>query len=403
MPYALKSIKDVEVRGKTVILRVDINSTVKGGKIVKGPKILEHAETIRKLMERGAKVVILSHQGRKGRDDFIDLSSHRKSLSTIIEKEIPLFKWNEDYISAIKKLKEGEAILMENTRFLEFENENLPPEEHAKNPVIKEMAAVGDIFVLDALSVAHRSHATVVGFTPLLPSYAGPVLKNELSAMKKINEVKDSTVLILGGIKPVDSLSVAEKMLESEKVSRVLLGGCLGELAIIAKGSRLGYKEQYLKEKGIMDSLPKVKELLEKYPDKICFPSDLAVRRYGKRVEISLAELPVDEDIFDVGEITVENYKRFINKADIVIFNGSFGVTEKYQFAFGTRKILSFLCHCRAFTLLGGGDTVTALVRLGFKMKEFGHVSLAGKALLKFLAGNNLPGLIALKKAQEKK
>ncbi len=400
MPYNLKPISEVEVKGKTILLRVDINSTVKKGKVVKGPKMLEHAETIRELMELGAKVVILSHQGRKGRDDFIDMSSHHRRLSAIIEKEIPLFRWDEDYISAIKKLKDGEALLLENTRFLDFEAEEKSPEEHSKNPVIKSLAETADFFVLDALSVAHRSHATIVGFTPLLPSYAGPVLKKELGAMKKLREVRDSTVLVLGGIKPKDSLDVAEKMLESEKAERVLLGGGLGEMAIIAKGSELGKKEKHLKKMGLMESLPKLRELMEKYPEKICFPADLAVRRYGKRKEISLAELPVDEDIFDVGEITVQNYKRFIDKSDVVIYNGSFGATEKYQFSFGTRKILSFLCETHAFTLVGGGDTVTALVRLGFKMKEFGHVSLAGKAFLKFLAGNHLPGLRALKEAQ---
>jgi len=410
----IKSIEGEKVKGKTIILRVDINSTVKTSqeideesetspkykhsRLLKSPKLAAHAKTIRFLAGDGAKVIVLSHQGRKGREDFIDLNSHQKTLERLTDQKVKFFKWDEDYISAIKEMKNGEIILLNNTRFLEFEEEKKSAEEHAKTKEIKELAEVADFFVLDALSVAHRSHATVVGFTPLLPSFAGPVLMDELEALKRIESIKDNALLILGGFKPEDSLKVMDKMLCERRVKQVLVGGALGELCIIAKGSSLGKKDEFLKEKGIMDSVGEVKRQLEKFNGRVSFPVDLAVRRKGEREEISLAELPVDEMIYDVGEVTVHNYESMIEKAKLVIFNGPLGRFESYQFAYSTRKILEALCRTRAYSIVGGGDTVTAVVRLGFKENEFDHVSLAGKALLQFIVGEELPGLTALSK-----
>jgi len=176
----------------------------------------------------------------------------------------------------------------------------------------------------------------------------------------------------------------------------------LGELAIMAKGAKLGVKEKFLKEKGLLKFVPEVKVLLSKFKGRILFPADLAVRRNGLREEISLAELPVDDMIFDIGEITINTYENVIRKAELVIYNGPVGKFESYQFAFGTRKLFDALARARGFTLIGGGDTVTAMIRLGFKSTEFGHVSLAGKALLMFLTGAELPALTALANAKIK-
>ncbi len=408
----IKSIENEDVKGKTILLRVDINSAVKTSqevedeesddvkfshsRLLKSPKLAAHAKTIRFLAGDGAKIVVLSHQGRKGRDDFISLEAHTKTMENLTDLKVKFYSWKNDYLGAIKKMKNGDVILLDNTRFLDFETEEKTPEEHAKTKEIKELAEVADMFVLDALSVAHRAHASVVGFTALLPSFAGPVLVDELEALDKIENIKDNALLVLGGMKPEDSLKIMDKMLCSRRVKQVLVGGVLGELCIIAKGTALGEKDNFLKENKLIDALPEVKRQLEKFNGKICFPVDLAVRRKGAREEISLAELPVEEMIYDVGEVTVQNYDSIIEKAKLVIFNGPVGRFESYQFAYGTRKILEALCRTRAYTIIGGGDTVTAVVRLGFKEKEFGRVSLAGKALLQFLVGNELPGLTAL-------
>jgi phosphoglycerate kinase len=153
-----------------------------------------------------------------------------------------------------------------------------------------------------------------------------------------------------------------------------------------------------MKEHKLTDSVPEIKKIMDKFNSHVSFPSDLAIRHMGQREEISLAELPVDDMIYDIGEITAQNYKGFIEKADLVIMNGPMGKFESYQFAYGTRKILEALCGSRAYSIVGGGDTVTAMIRLGFKEKEFNHVSLAGKALLEYFVGGELPGLVALAK-----
>jgi len=389
-------VKAIDVSGKTVILRVDLNSSVKGGKLLKGPKIAEHFKTIKMLLDRGAKLVILSHQGRKGRDDFINLKQHRDALQDMLGEGIAFYTWDQDFVSGIKRLKEGQALMLDNTRFLDFEAKDASPEEHAKHDIIEKLASVADLYVLDALSVAHRSHATVVGFIPLLESFAGPVLYSELKALNKVSEIKDNTTLVLGGMKPDDSLAVMRRVLDYGKAKKVLLGGALGELAIIAKGSKLGAKERFLQDKGVLDFVPEIKGLIERFNENIMFPVDLAVERNALREEISLAELPTNDMIFDIGEVTANTYASEIKKADLVIMNGPMGKFESYQFAFGTRKVLEALAEASGFTLVGGGDTVTALARLGFKNKEFGHVSLAGKALLMLLAGERLAGLEAL-------
>jgi phosphoglycerate kinase len=410
----IRSVEEADVKGKTVLVRVDLNSAVKTSmefaepvekepkfkhnRLLKSPKLAAHARTVSWLASNGAKTVVLSHQGREGRADFIDLSHHCTILQRLTDIDVKFFKWNEDYISAIKKMKDGDVILLDNTRFLPCESKEKPAAEHAKEKTIKDLASVAQIFVLDALSVAHRPHATVVGFTALLPSYAGPVLMGELEALKKVESVKDNTLLVLGGLKPEDSLKVMEKMLAEKRVSHVLLGGGLGELAILAKGKNLGEKDAFLKDNKVLDALPEMKRLLEKFNGKISFPVDLAIRKQGQREEISLAELPVNDMIYDVGEITMQNYASIVAKSDLVIFNGPLGRFESYQFAYGTRKMLDALCGSRAYSIIGGGDTVTALIRLGFKEKEFNHVSLAGKALLEFLVGEDLPGITALAK-----
>ncbi len=393
-----ETITSTNVKDKTIVLRVDINSSVQAGKLLISPKIIAHTKTIKHLSDKGAKLVVLSHQGRKGKKDFIDLQEHLKALKKLLKIKINFSKWNQNYSQEIKKLKKGEILLLDNTRFLDSETEKLSPEEHSENKTIKSIASNADFFVLDALSVAHRSHATVVGFIPLLPSFVGPVLENELKALENLEKVKDKTALILGGGKPKDSMHIMQKMLNQNKVSKVLLGGIIGELALIARGVSLGEKEVYLKEKNHTKNIPELKKILKKFEKKIFIPADVAISSIGERKEIPLSELPVKEMIFDVGEKTIKEYSLLLKNCELIIFNGPFGRFENYQFSWGTKEMLFNIKNSEAFSFVGGGDTITASIRLGFKREEFSHISLAGKALLRYLAGESLPALEALEK-----
>lgn len=400
MVLSTPSILEQDIEGKTVVLRVDLNSSVKNGKILTSPKVLEHAETIRRLSKRKAKTIILTHQGRKGREDFISLESHAKTLEKLLENKLFFCSWKDDFEKKIESLQKGECLLLENTRFLEEETISKTAIEHSQNPVIKKIAGKADFFVLDALSVAHRSHATVVGFLPLLPSFAGPVLKNELKALEKLNNKEAEVTLVMGGMKPEDSIWIMKKMLEKETTKEILLGGGIGEIAILAKGKELGATNQFFEDK--KECIEELKQLIEKYENKISIPVDLAIKKFGERKEISLADLPTKHFIYDIGEITARNYYYKIENSNYVLYNGPFGKFEDYQFAYGTRRILEALSKDRVFSLIGGGDTVTAMIRLGFKKKEFSHVSLAGKALLLYIVGEKLLALEELKKYSKK-
>ena len=222
----LKSITSIQVKEKTILVRADLNSTVNEGKILVGARLIEHAKTIKLLSSNKAKVVVLSHQGRKGDLDCISLKSHLIELEKLSGKKIFFCSWKEDFKKKISSLKNGEILLMENTRFLDFESEEKTPEEHSQNEIIKALASVSNVFVLDALSVSHRSHASVVGFIPLIPSFMGPVLEAEIANLDKaLNSKESPRLLILGGAKPEDSLKTLKFFLEENKTDSVLVAG----------------------------------------------------------------------------------------------------------------------------------------------------------------------------------
>jgi phosphoglycerate kinase len=175
-----------------------------------------------------------------------------------------------------------------------------------------------------------------------------------------------------------------------------LLGGLLGEIALQAKGLRLGKTDEFLKQKGFDKFIPEFKELFSLYGKKIHLPVDVAIEKRAVRREIPVTDLPSEHPIYDVGHHTITNYCDLLDECDLIIHNGPFGVYEATQFRVGTREILETIHHCKGFSLVGGGDTVTALVGIGYRKSDFGHVSLAGGALLEYLAGSDLPGLKAL-------
>lgn len=383
------------VKGKTIVLRCDLNSNIQNGKPVVSARFSQHAETIKQLSSSGAKLVVLAHQGRKGDADFISLKQHCAALEKLAGKKIKFLDWNSNYISEIGLLKDSEIVLMENTRFLDAEFEEKGAAEHAQTDFVKKLASVSDFFVLDALSVAHRSHASVVGFSAL-PCFAGRVLEKDLLALKKFSETAGKRLLVLGGAKPKDSIEMLQALLGSKKIDEALVGGLLSELFWKSQGIKFGAKEKFFEEKKLLELLPGCSAALNAFPEKIVLPIDFALDCGGKRKEIEVEKLPSECSTMDIGEKTIEGYCKKISLAKLVVFNGPMGVFEKKDFSLGTKKVLEAISRSGAFSILGGGDTETAIEALGFSAKQFGHVSLAGKALLEYLAGRELPGLKAL-------
>lgn len=394
-----KSIKNEKLEGKTVVVRADLNSNVEDGVLFKSARIEKHAATLKMLSEKGAKVVALAHQGRKGEADFISLQQHAETLTEIIGKEVKLVPWESDYISAITGMQPGDITLMENVRQHDNEEQDFSPEDAAKIDWVAKIASVSQLFVQDALSVCHRSQPSVIGFNVLLPSFVGPVLEEELNALKRFDKGEKPCVFVLGGAKIKDSVSMMKELLGKQKADKICVAGLLGEIFLKAKGVSLGAKDAFIAEKGLDELVEPAKQLLESYSEKIILPVDVAIMDDSdEREEVLVSELPKDNLIFDIGPETVSEFKAAMKGAKLIVMNGPPGMFEKMDFEIGTKKIFDAISKSKAFSMLGGGDTEAALEQTDFTEGKFSHVSLAGKAFLQYLSGKELPGLAALKK-----
>jgi len=284
----MRAISDIEVRGKKVLVRVDLNCPVKDGKLIGEARIRAHSGTIKELSDRGARVIVLSHQGRKGREDFLSLEQHAKALHRILKRDV---RYVDDVIgekaqSAIKSLKDGEILVLDNVRHLHCETEH----PLGEGEIIYHLSPIADYFVLDALSVAHRRHSSVVGFAKHMPCFTGDILAGELKAVDQVRNGKDVT-FILGGSKVEDSFAVMDKWLSSGRAKEVLVGGALSVLFLHAKGQPVGDSLQYLEDSGLIEKVPQAKEMLKKFDGKIILPVDVGLSIDMKREESDVKDI----------------------------------------------------------------------------------------------------------------
>jgi phosphoglycerate kinase len=399
------TLDDIKVKDKVVLVRVDFNSPVdpKTQKILEDTRIRAHGETtIKELAEKGAKVVILAHQGRKGDPDFIPLKQHSEILSKILGKPVRYVDdlYGEKAKAAIQNLKGGEILVLENVRTFGLETKEGTPEEHAKTELVKNLAPLASFFVNDAFAAAHRAHVSMIGFAAVLPSVAGRIMERELKSLGKVLEKPEKPcVFILGGAKGDDSLEISKYVLDNRIADYVLTGGVVGQVFLAAKGVDLGGQNmEFLKKQELMDLIPGIRELEQKYPDRIKVPKDVAVEVNKRRKEIPVEKLPTDYSMFDIGAKTVEEYAKIIKNAKTIVVSGPMGVYENSEFRFGTRRILEEIVNSTAYSLAGGGHTIGALQE--FKLvSRISYVSTAGGALIEFLMGKKLPGVAALEKA----
>jgi len=405
----LLTLDDVSVEGKTVLVRVDFNSPVdpETKNLLDDTRIRAHGETtIKELSEKGAKVVILAHQGRPGDPDFIPLKQHAEKLREILGKPVKYVDdlFGEKAKQAVKNLKNGEILVLENTRTYSEERKSKSPEEHAKSEFIKELSQLADLFVNDAFSAAHRAHASVVGFTAVLPSVAGRIMERELKALARVLESPEKPcVFILGGAKADDSLKISQYVLNNGIADYILTGGITGHLFLVATGIDLGKPNMELLEKQkVLDLVPGIKDLMAKHPGKIKAPVDVAVEVEGKRKEIPVSDLPTEHPIFDIGTETIKEYSQIIKDAKSIVISGPPGVYEREEFMKGTKEIFEAVARSEAFSLLGGGHTVAAVQELGLSDK-MSYISTAGGALIEFLMGSKLPAIAALEEAAKKR
>lgn len=364
------TLDKLNLKGKRVLLRVDLNSPIIKGKISLSPRIKVHAQTIKLLKEKKAKIIILAHQGRKGDEDYLEsLQQHSKLLNKFTKVT---YVNNLTGKPEIQNLKEGEAILLKNVRSNE-------------NEVLKLKA---DYFILDAFSISHRDQPSITGFKNKMPIVCGPVMKEELDNLKKIQKPKKPFILILAGAKPEENISLLKKT----KADLILTAGLFGQLCLLAKGKKLGAQEEYFRKKGL-----KVTSELKQLSNLVITPVDFAVNANGKRLDLPIENFPSKYEIFDIGPKTKTKYIQILKKAKTIFEKGPVGHYQDKKFSIGTKAILKTIEHSKAYTLLGGGDTLTAVEQLKINKNKVSYISLSGGALIEYLAGKKLPGLELVK------
>ena len=404
MPKFL-TMDDFDFEGKVVLVRVDFNSPIdpQTKKILDDTRIRMHGEnTLKELSHKGAKTVVMAHQGRPGEPDFIPLRQHAEILGKVLGRTVKYVDdvFGEKAQKAIKALKNGEILVLENVRTYPDEQKKMSPEEHAKSEFIKNLAPLADAFVNDAFAAAHRAHASIVGFTAVLPSVAGRIMERELEALKRVLDAPEKPcVFVMGGAKADDSLKISRYVLANKIADYILTGGIIGHLFLAAKGFDLGKPNmEFLEKQQVLGLVPGIKELMKAFPGKIMVPLDLAMEVEGKRREIAVKELPTNYSIYDIGAKTAGEYSKVLRKAKSIVVSGPMGVFENKEFVLGTRKTFEAVADSEAFSLVGGGHTVAAVKELGLENK-ISYISTAGGALIEFLMGEQLPGVIALEKA----
>jgi len=400
MPLYIPKIptyREIEIRGKKVFMRIDINVPLdpETGEIIDDRRIRVHAKYIRMLMEEFNPALVLgSHQGRPGSSDFITLEKHHKLLEKYTGLSI---KFVEDVmgpsaIKAIKELKPGEVLLLDNLRLVSEEVIEAPPERQALTIFAKRIASAVDLYINDAFATSHRSQPSIVGLPLLLPSAIGPLFEKEIKALERVvSESEPPRVYVLGGKKVVEHLRVIENLVNNKLADRILTCGLLGILFLAAKGVKIGVENyKLLEEAGALPLVPRARYLLLRGAP-IETPVDCKVVHNGNVKNVYIGELK--GRIMDIGENTVEIYSELIKDAKTVVMRGPAGVIEVEEFKTGTQALLNAAIQSKAYVLIAGGH-LGAMVPEGLEGRV--HVSTGGNAVLLFLSGEELPALKAL-------
>ena len=401
------TLEDFNFKDKTVLLRVDINCPLNKEtlEIINDARIRRIIPTVRELMGKRAKVVILAHQSRKGKWDFIPLEQHSKRLARNLNSPV---KYVDDVMGdkakkAIADLQPGEVLLLGNVRELDSETAKLDMYGHAEGELVKELAPLIDYYVCDAFGAAHRSQCSLVGFPLKVPSASGRLMAKEIFALKAIfDEPRRPSVFILGGAKFGDASEMIDHVLGTKMADTVMLVGLAGNAFLLARGIELGEAStEILKEELTPENLQAAKDIMAKYGQRVLLPTDVAVERDGKRVSVLVGDRPVKEPALDIGDASIEKFKKVILSSRTSFMSGPAGVYEKEGFGIGTRGLMDAMIESRGQSVIGGGHTVGAADSFDLT-DRFSYVSTGGGALETFLLGQPLPVIDALRYSYEK-
>lgn len=400
MPIKMLTLEDLDLEGKRVFLRVDINTPVhpETGKLIEQARLEEAAKTIGDLSN--SKVVVASHQGRVGRPDYIGLGLHAAALESILGKPVKFVEdvFGPSALNAIDGLSDGEVLVLDNLRFTAEENQEYKPSDASNTHLVRKLKDHVDACVLDAFSTAHRSTPTIVGFAELVPTCAGRTVGRELRMLDRIVSVeKGPYVTVLGGAKVNDRMEAIDALIANKRADKVLLCGVVGLVFLKALGkvrSDLGIDSE---QKLVL----KARQLMDDDPERFAVPIDVAIKVDNGRKEVPVIELPAQAQVLDIGSKTVERYERYIKGAGTVFMSGPPGAFEWDEFGFGTEHLLRAMGGSLATTIISGGHLSSALRKYGIP-DQIDHISTAGGALVQYLAGKRMPLIDALERAAEK-
>jgi len=396
------TLDDVEVKGKSVFLRVDINSPLDPAskRILDAARIRATEATLKDLRE--AKVVLGAHQSRPGKYDFTNLEAHTRVLQMYHNGRV---KFVEDIDGpkaqeAIKALKAGEILVLNNLRMHKDENLDAPPEKLAATGLVKTLAPYFDLCVNDAFAAAHRGSASLTAFGEVMPMVAGRLMEKELSALNKViyNPARP-TVYLLGGAKVDDRIPVINRVLRDKIADHILIGGLIRDSFHMAEGAMpeclTALKEEDKK------LVTEAGEILKKYRKHIELPVDVALDTKGGRIEVLVDQITDETNIYDIGLNTVAKFSKFIREAGTVVAEGPLGMFERRGFDVGTKELLRVMAEAPGYTVVGGGHMggLASMLGIDDKMK---HISTGGGAMLSLLAGEKLPVIEAMAKAKKR-
>lgn len=401
---------ELDLSGKTVLLRVDINSPIdpKTKKIVNENRIKKSIPTIKKILDQGAKLAIIAHQGDTlDYDNLISMEEHAEKLTQHLGRTV---EYIDDTAgpaarAKVKALNPGEAVLLGNVRYYSEEISTfetvvkLTPQRMCETYLVKNLAPLVDVYINDAFAAAHRNAPSMVAFQQLMPYAGGLLLMEEVSTLSRVMKAPEPPcVFVLGGAKISDAFGMMEQVLEKGTADKILAGGITGEIMLLASGIKLGNKKEgFIKDRGLDTFIPLAKDYLSRFKDKIVFPLDLAYEKDGKRVEVAVSDLPLEEMFMDIGEKTIEAYCNILSTAKTIFANGPMGAYENSTFELGTKKVWEAMAAASGYTVIGGGDTVAAAQRF-VDVKKINYVSTAGGAMVQYMSGKALPLIEAMEK-----
>lgn len=384
-----KTVKDIELKNKRVLMRVDFNVPMADGKVTDDKRIKAALPTIQYVLDQGASLMLMSHLGRPkgGSDPAFSLRAASETLATLLNRPVQMAS---DCVGAevekmTQALKPGEVLMLENTRFHAGEEKN-------DLELAKQMAALGEVYVNDAFGSAHRAHSSTEGVTRFLPAVSGFLMEQELEYLgRAIANPEHPYIAILGGAKISDKILVVETLLS--KCDKLIVGGGMANTFLAAKGFNM---QDSLMEEA---SIETARSILAKSGGRLILPVDAVIAdKFDAEANVQIVDvdkIPAGWRMLDVGPKTIDAYKDVLSDAKLVVWNGPVGVFEMPKFAAGTFAIAKLLAESKAITVIGGGDSASAVKKAGVA-KQMTHVSTGGGASLEFLEGKELPGVAAL-------